>query len=150
MSQMFNHETLIVLKSSHLVLNRNLNDITHEESMITPTGGGNSINWILGHILVSRDDIREMLGLDKLYGDEMKMYHRGAEAVDPKELLQLSSLMEMYNSGQKILEEKLKEVDLRDNDEKYRMVTFLVFHESYHTGQTGILRRIVGKEGAIK
>jgi hypothetical protein len=147
---MHNHETLIVLKSSHLVLNLNLKDITHEESLVAAPGGGNSINWIVGHIIVSRDDIRELLGLDRLYGDEMKMYQRGAEAVKPAELFQFSKLMEMYNDGQHILEEKMKHTDLRDNDEKYRMVTFLAFHEAYHSGQTGILRRIIGKEGVIK
>ena len=26
----------------------------------------------------------------------------------------------------------------------------LVFHESYHLGQTGLLRRLLGKEGAIR
>ena len=147
---MHNYETLIVLKSSHMVLNRNLKDITHEESLLTPAQGGNSINWLLGHIIISRDDIRELIGLDKLYGDEMKMYHRGAEAAGPAELFQFGKLIEMYNDGQHILEEKIKNTDLRDNDEKYRMVTFLAFHEAYHTGQTGILRRIIGKEGAIK
>ncbi len=147
---MHNYETLIVLKSSHMVLNRNLKDITHEESLVTPAQGGNSINWLLGHIIVSRDDIRELIGLDKLYGDEMKMYHRGAESVDPGELVDLTKLLDIYNSGQQVLEERLKELDLRDENEKYRMVTFLAFHESYHTGQTGILRRIIGKEGAIK
>ncbi len=147
---MHNYETLIVLKSSHMVLNRNLKDITHAESLVTPPNGGNSINWILGHIIISRDDIRELLGLDKLCGDEMKMYHRGAEAAEPDKLVDLSKLLELYNEGQHVLEERLKELDLRDNNEKYRMVTFLAFHESYHTGQTGILRRIIGKEGAIK
>lgn len=147
---MHNYETLIVLKSSHMVLKRNLKDITHAESLVTPPGGGNSINWILGHIVVSRDDIRELIGLDKLCGDEMKMYHRGAEAVEPGELVDLGRLIEMYNDGQQIIEERLKELDLRNDNEKYRMVTFLAFHEAYHTGQTGILRRIIGKEGAIK
>ena len=147
---MHNYETLIVLKSSHMVLNHNLKDITHEESLVTPAQGGNSINWILGHIIISRDDIRELIGLDKLYGDEMKMYHRGAKGVNQSELLDFSKLLDMYNEGQKMIEDKLKEIDLRDDNEKYRMVTFLAFHESYHTGQTGILRRIIGKEGAIK
>ena len=71
---MHNFETLIVFKSSHLVLNRNLKDLTHEESLVTPQGGGNSINWILGHIIVSRDDIRELLGLKRLYVDDLKLY----------------------------------------------------------------------------
>jgi hypothetical protein len=147
---MHNYETLIVLKSSHMVLNRNLKDITHTESLVTPAQGGNSINWLVGHIIVSRDDIRELLGLDKLCGDEMKMYHRGAEAVPAGELVDFSKLLEMYNDGEGILEEKLKSTDLREDNEKYRMVTFLAFHEAYHVGQTGILRRIIGKEGAIQ
>ena len=147
---MHNYETLIVIKSSHLVLNRNLTDITHEESMITPEGGGNSINWILGHIIVSRDDIRESLGLPRLCGDDMKIYDRLTEGLDAAKAYDFSKLIEMYNSGQAELEEKLKSTDLTGDNEKYRMVTFLAFHESYHTGQTGILRRIIGKEGAIK
>ena len=147
---MHNYETLIVLQSSHMVLNRNLKDITHEESLIAPAQGGNSLNWIVGHIIVSRDDIRELIGLDRLCGDDMKMYDRGAEAVEAGELIQFSKLLEMFNDGESILEEKLKSTDLREDNEKYRMVTFLAFHEAYHVGQTGILRRIIGKKGAIK
>lgn len=147
---MHNYETVLVLKSSHLVLNRNLKDITHEESLITPHGGGNSLNWVLGHIIVSRDDIRELIGLEKLCGDNMKIYDRLTEGLDPAQAIELSKLIEIYNSGQNTLEEKLKETDLRGDNEKYRSVTFLAFHESYHTGQTGLLRRIIGKEGAIK
>ena len=147
---MHNYETLIVLKSSHMVLNRNLKDISHEESIISPAQGGNSLNWVVGHILVSRDDIRELIGLDRLCGDDMKMYDRDTEPVSPDKLMDLGKLLEMYNDGQNILEEKLKSTDLREENEKYRMVTFLAFHESYHVGQTGLLRRIIGKEGAIK
>jgi len=133
-----------------MVLNRNLKDITHTESLVTPAQGGNSINWILGHIIVSRDDIRELIGLDKLYGEDMKMYHRGAKALSTEKLMDFSKLLEMFNAGQNLLVDKLKETDLRGDNEKYRMVTFLAFHEAYHAGQTGILRRIIGKEGAIK
>ena len=147
---MHNYETLIVLQSSHMVLNRNLKDITHTESLVTPTRGGNSLNWVVGHIIVSRDDIRELIGLDRLCGDDMKMYDRDTEPVSPDKLMDFSKLLEMFNAGQNLLVDKLKETDLREDNEKYRMVTFLAFHEAYHVGQTGILRRIIGKEGAIK
>jgi len=147
---MHNYETLIVLQSSHMVLNRNLKDITHTESLVAPAGGGNSLNWVVGHILVSRDDIRELIGLDRLCGDDMKMYDRDTEPVSPDKLMDFSKLLEMFNAGQTLLVDKLKETDLREDNEKYRMVTFLAFHEAYHVGQTGILRRIIGKKGAIK
>lgn len=147
---MFNYETLIVIKSSHMVLNTNLKDISHEESLISPPGGGNSINWVLGHIIESRDDIRELIGLSRLYDNKLNQYKRLSEHLDPAGAFDFNKLLEMYNSGQEELENKLKETDLTGNNENYRMVTFLAFHESYHTGQTGILRRIAGKEGAIK
>ena len=147
---MHNFETVIVFKSSHMVLNRNLKDVSHDESLATPQGGGNSINWILGHIIDNRDDIRELIGLKRLYDDDLKLYKRGTENIDAAGAIQLSKLIDMYNNGQTELEEKLKTTDLTGENEKYRMVTFLAFHESYHTGQTGILRRIIGKEGAIK
>jgi len=133
-----------------MVLNRNLKDITHEESLTAPAQGGNSLNWVVGHIIVSRDDIRELIGLDRLCGDDMKMYDRDTEPVSPDKLMDFSKLLEMFNAGQTLLVDKLKETDLREDNEKYRMVTFLAFHEAYHVGQTGILRRIIGKEGAIK
>lgn len=147
---MNNYETLIVFKSAHMVLNRNLRDIDHNESLVTPQDGGNSINWVLGHIITSRDDVREMLGLKKLYDKELEAYKRGSEQLDGANAVEFTKLLEMYNAGQEELENKLKETDLTGENEKYRMVTFLAFHESYHTGQTGILRRIAGKEGAIK
>jgi uncharacterized damage-inducible protein DinB len=147
---MHNFETLVVFKSSNIVLNRNLKDITHEESLVTPQGGGNSINWILGHIIISRDDIRESIGLKRLCGDEMKIYDRLTEGLDPAKAFELSKLLEMYNSGQKELEDKLTETDLTGDKDNHKTVSFLAFHESYHTGQTGLLRRIIGKEGAIK
>lgn len=147
---MHNYETLIVFKSSHMVLNRNLRDIEHNESLITPAGEGNSMNWVLGHIITSRDDVRELLGLQKLYDKELEQYKRGSAQLDGANAIEFKKLLEMYNSGQEELENKLKETDLTGDNEKYRMVTFLAFHESYHTGQTGILRRAAGKEGAIK
>jgi len=105
---------------------------------------------VVGHIIVSRDDIRELIGLDRLCGDDMKMYDRDTEPVSPDKLLDFGKVLEMFNNGQSILVEKLKNTDLREDNEKYRMVTFLAFHEAYHVGQTGILRRIIGKEGAIR
>ena len=38
-----------------------------------------------------------------------------------------------------------------DPDETVRtLLTTVMWHQAYHTGQTGVLRRIAGKEGAIR
>ena len=36
-------------------------------------------------------------------------------------------------------------------DESFRVsLTSLLFHQAYHAGQTGIIRRLIGKDGAIR
>ncbi len=149
---MQNYETVVIFNSTHMVLNRNLKDITHEESIITPPSGGNSMNWVLGHIITSRDDIREMLGLERLHDNELALYKRGSAQLDNSKAVDFAKLLEMFNSGQEELVNKIKETDLTKtgDEEKRKMVNFLGFHESYHSGQTGILRRVIGKEGVIK
>jgi uncharacterized damage-inducible protein DinB len=38
-----------------------------------------------------------------------------------------------------------------NQDETVRsLLTTVMFHQAYHAGQTGVLRRIAGKEGAIR
>ena len=42
---------------SYMAINRNLDDLTHEDSVFIPEPAGNCINWVLGHIVIgSRHD----------------------------------------------------------------------------------------------
>lgn len=148
---MKNSETVSVFQFNNMVLNTNLKDITHAVSLASPESGGNSINWIVGHLLVNRDDIREKLGLERIYtGAEYGVYKRGSKELDPAQAVDFKKLFTGFNEAQKELEEKLSETDYSSKPDELKKMTFLAFHEAYHIGQTGILRRIAGKEGAIK
>lgn len=147
---MNNFELISIFDSSHEVINMSVNDISHEESLVSPPAGGNSINWVLGHMIFHRDVTREILGLEKLYGGSLEQYARGSGQLQPAKAIEFSRLIEMYNSGHKALTEKLKNTDLIPDAEKRETVTTLAFHEAYHVGQVCILRRVIGKEGAIK
>lgn len=147
---MNNFELISIFDSSHEVINMSVNDISHEESLVSPPAGGNSINWVLGHMIFHRDVTREILGLEKLYGGSLEQYARGSGQLQPAKAIEFSKLREMYNSGHTELTEKLKNTDLIPDAEKRETVTTLAFHEAYHVGQVGILRRVIGKEGAIK
>lgn len=147
---MNNFELISIFDSSHEVINMSVNDISHEESLVSPPAGGNSINWVLGHMIFHRDVTREILGLEKQYGGSLEQYARGSGQLQPAKAIEFSRLIEMYNSGHKALTEKLKNTDLIPDAEKRETVTTLAFHEAYHVGQVGILRRVIGKEGAIK
>ncbi len=39
---------------SYFAINRNLNDLTHEDSVFIPEPSGNCINWVLGHVISAR------------------------------------------------------------------------------------------------
>lgn len=147
---MNNFELVIIFSSAHAVVNITLKGISHEDSLMAPPSGGNSINWVLGHIVFHRDKTRALLGMDENYAGKMEQYARGSAQLDPKDAMQLSELLKMYNDDHNGLIEKLKVTDLTGNEEQWKNVTTLAFHESYHTGQLGVLRRVIGKEGAIK
>jgi hypothetical protein len=148
---MRNTETISVFKFNNRVLHINTDDMTHAESLASPPGGGNSLNWIIGHMLVSRDDINEMVGLERKFTDDkFKVYERGSQNVSADDALDIIELVKMFESTQKPLEDKIAELDYSEKPDDLRNLTFLAFHEAYHCGQTGILRRIAGKEGAIK
>lgn len=44
----------------------------------------------------------------------------------------------------------LDETDIRSDKNLLEEIPGLSFHEAYHAGQTGILRRVIGKVGKIK
>jgi uncharacterized damage-inducible protein DinB len=147
----------------HRALAVNLDGITDDEALIEPHPGGNCINWIVGHILISRDAILGMLGQQPVFNSDRAVpYKRGAKVEDVGKLVPLSELLEALGATQKKLMtalEKLPEAEANKplepagSDPKTALIdqlAFLQFHEGYHIGQVGLLRRIVGKEGAIQ
>ena len=148
---MHNFETLVIFKMNNRAANINLETITHEESLICPVAGGNCINWILGHIIVSRDDMREVLGMEKASSEELlENYSRGTKTITKERAINFPELLNMFNDLQEPMEKKIESADLTGKQEDLKQLTFLCFHEAYHAGQLGLLRRIAGKSGAIK
>jgi hypothetical protein len=130
---MNNIESYTVYKFNHSVLHFNLEGITHADSLKTPAEGGNSINWILGHIILTRDEIFDLLGMEKSCDEEkFKPYKRGTKNFGPSDAIELEKLIELFDVSQKRLEEKIQEKDLKDDQEKSRKLAFYSFHEAYH------------------
>ncbi len=148
---MFNQETLTVFQFNHRAIGINLKDVTHDESLASNPSGGNSINWILGHIITSRDDIFELLELPRDCDDNFSaLYSRGTQNITAEKAINIDELVKKLNESQKKIEEGVSNTDFSSNPDKLKQLAFYAFHEAYHVGQTGILRRIAGKEGAIK
>jgi hypothetical protein len=148
---MKNFETISIFQLNKLVLDKNSKDMTHEDSLISSEKGGNSFNWVVGHILVSRDDLREMIGLERLCNEMItNLYKRGSLNFDSLQAMPLEDILKSFMEGQAEIENKIAETDYTGKPEALKDLTTVAFHEAYHVGQTGILRRIAGKDGAIK
>jgi hypothetical protein len=152
-------ETLAAMYGlDHQVLKINLDGITHADSLVGPEPYGNCINWIMGHLVCQRSSILTMVGEKPIWGAvEIEMYKRGAPPItDPAKALPFDRIMADLDRSQELLIPalaRLTERQLAEADERGTLADklgFLQFHEAYHAGQIGLLRRLLGKEGKIQ
>lgn len=122
--------------------------ITHEESL-KELHNCNSANWILGHLVFIRNSILSQLGHSPITDDEMmkEVYARGVIKPDMTKALELDRLKKMYLESQPDIIQGVEKVK---DEATLEQLTFLGFHEAYHLGQVGLIRKMLGKEGAIK
>ncbi len=144
------------------VLKKNLDGVTHEESLIQPEGGGNCLNWVLGHIVATRDYAIQLLNQSPVWDREIAgVYRRGSDPLRDgsnaqpfeKMVADLERSQNRLVAGLSIVSEPELSAPAADKSvaETVGETLFVLqFHEAYHAGQTGLLRRIAGHEGAIK
>jgi len=150
---------------SYAALNRNLQDLSHEDTVVLPEGGGNCLNWVLGHVVAARSMVLILTGATPtLTGEGMSVYRRGSHPEGTDGFADLAKLRAMFDETQKQLIPALaalSEEALNSSvPEEHRRPPLtgtvgdalirLHYHEGYHNGQIGLLRRLAGKEGAIR
>ena len=136
-----------LFSSNERVFKINLEGITHEESL-KEMYNCNSANWILGHLIFTRNSILSQLSLPPIADENLKeIYARGVVKPDMKKAVLLDTLKKMYVDSQPGIIQGLEKIK---DEAALEQLTFLGFHEAYHLGQIGLLRKMLGKEGAIK
>lgn len=145
--------------TTYRTLKLNLRGITDEESRVRPEPAGNSINWVVGHLLLTRHQMLGFMGQPELFPEGEKLaYVRGAdEGYDAAALLSIDDLKERFAESQEQLQEVLLALTedalgrkARDEETVEDRLLFLNFHEAYHVGQLGLLRRFTRRPGAIR
>jgi uncharacterized damage-inducible protein DinB len=146
-------------------LERNLGQLSQEESLIGPQGGGNCLNWVLGHLTRVRNRALGLVGQRPLFPDEDFDAYAGNDEVpfSAETALPLDELKRRYKALQEPLVKGLDGISdealnrpaplsptNNPNETVGSLLAALAFHEAYHVGQTGMLRRVVGREGVIK
>jgi uncharacterized damage-inducible protein DinB len=148
----------------HQILQRNVAGLTQEESLIQPPPGGSCLNWVVGHLLAIYNDTLPMLGQERVMEREaLQRYGRGTPPLtDPAEAKDLQELLAAWNQATERIDAGLASLTAEaldrpaprspSNNPKETVRSLLAltfFHQAYHIGQTGLLRRMAGKEGAI-
>lgn len=147
---MKNLEITTLLNYNHYAVNKNLESVSHEESLINPPKGGNCINMVLGHIVTARDSLLKTFGFEEMCDEKTgKMYAQKAPPLEVENAIDINELLRMYNESQEKIMNVLPQQNLSGEEEKIKNIVGLAFHEAYHAGQIGILRRVIGKEGLI-
>ena len=142
---------------NHYAIGVNARDLTHEESLIGPEPGGNCANWVLGHIVQNRGAILSLLGEQPVWdAEEGANYKRGSSQIPASSAKPFPEILSALDRSQERLVAGLSRVtneELGSADVKGSLagkLAGLQFHEAYHSGQLGLLRRIAGKKGAIQ
>ena len=151
---------------SYGAIKRNLEDVTNEESLVQPPGAGNCLNWVLGHIVAARNTVLKLAGGTPVVGEDVAAhYRRGSDPLKAGEKVpDLATLRGLLSDTQHQLVPALAALSddalTQPVPEAMRRPPLtgsvadalirLHYHEGYHNGQIGLLRRLAGKEGAIK
>ena len=137
--------------------------LTHADSLLQLPFRGNCLNWVIGHILADRDEIfTRLLGEQALLSEtQYTLYKTDSEPItaDKAGVIALEELLTLLAKSQEVLAEKVGGLSLeaaRDTIEVEGRANSLgewlfgyYFHETYHTGQTEILRQLAGMDDKV-
>jgi uncharacterized damage-inducible protein DinB len=143
----------------------NLQGLTHDDSLVQPTPGGNCLNWVLGHVVASRNAALGLLRKEAVWDEKWtQRYGRGAAPVtDARDAAPFDEIVAAFHEAQDRLTEGLNDITEErlaesapfsptnnPNETVGSLLAAIVFHEAYHLGQIGVLRRLIGKPGAVR
>jgi len=143
------------------VLERNLAEVTNEESFRPPNPGGNTMNWIVGHVVRTRNQALGLLGQTPPFEvEDFAAY--GAGESRSGQTLSIDELKRRFDKLGPMLDGALRRTSQSQlsgaapfsptgnpHETIGTLLASIAFHEAYHLGQTGLSRRLLGKRGAL-
>ncbi len=136
--------------------------LTHADSVLQPPFRGNCLNWVLGHILGTRNQVLQALGQPPILSEaHAKRYGYGSEPVcaDGDDILKLEMLMALLEQSQPAIETALGRITPQELAKEVKsflgsttlgyFLFFLYYHETYHLGQTELLRQLAGTNDKV-
>lgn len=125
-----------------------------------PPGGGNDAHWILGHLVASRRLMARLAGAAVTEDPWEAAFGRGATPADDAGAYPpVGELSAAFVAAGEAISERFPALTAAEaaapsprpfpdgSDTIEGALHFLYFHETYHLGQLGLLRRMNGLEG---
>ena len=146
---------------THQIIKMQTDGLTNGDSLLQPPFRGNCLNWVLGHIIVGRNNALELLGEEPVWTEqEASFYRSGSEPITAgRQGLPLDQLLDDLTLSQQRIaaalertspEELAAEVESRGSERPLgQALSGLHWHETYHTGQLELLRQLAGTDDAI-
>ncbi len=162
---MIDAATLIeMLDRNFGVIQAQVAGVTHEESLIQPPFNANCLNWVMGHIVQNRNKMLHLISQPTVWSHEQTArYEMGSAPVkDGHDALPFERMVADLSVCHQRLIPALERLSLADLDAVGNvviaelshasigwMMNYLIWHETYHVGQTDILRQAAGKNDKI-
>lgn len=148
---------------SYNVFQQNTAGIDHDASLKLPPVAGNNMNWVGGHLVSARCGLLGLFGITPVW-DEAKRerYGRGSSPMIPEDAQPWDAIRAALAKSQDLLREGFAAITVEEllaplppdanpfqvgNLAEY--IGTYAFHEAYHVGQLGVIRRTYGMDGAI-
>ena len=141
-------------KTNQWLIHRLVEGLNHADSIVQPPFQGNCLNWVLGHILVSRNRVLKLLEAIPIWGgDEVNLYNTGSAPITGDgQGVRFEELLEVLDLAQERIQEALDDIgsdqlDLvvetsRGTRPVGKHIAGLNWHETYHIGQLELLREL--------
>jgi len=138
--------------TNHWLINTLVEGLTNADSLVQPPYQGNCLNWVLGHIVASRQPALQLVGATPVWSqEEADRYKTGSSPITSSDqALLLEQLISDLDLSQERIAAALAEkteTELLEEAETDRGVkpisqhlAGLHWHETYHTGQLELLR----------
>jgi hypothetical protein len=140
-------------------IKKHVEGLTQADTVKQPPFNANCMNWVLGHVIGSRDGVLKMLGKKGLLTEaQAKRYGYGSAPVcaDGPDLLKLEDAIKLLDKGQTKLAAALKAATAEDLAKPMKtflgdttlgtMLVVMYGHDSNHVGQAEMLRELALKK----
>lgn len=145
----------------YAIISRNVEGLTPADSLAPAAGGGNTANWILGHLTNVQNSAMRLIGAPPVWEsaqlERARFDHPINEAADS---IDWETLVERFNASRdaclaavaaisdEALAEKMPD-PFGNPSTRAGVLGICVVHQCYHAGQLGMARRAAGLRTAI-